>query len=129
MQYLLVVQRLQAPCDIHQSLPNFRLLDASPSLEVLVDALHEIASGCELHDDAEVAGLVIVECLAEADDVVVADRSQDPDLIQRVFFLLLLHSRHPHLLQCVDLVVEFATHLVHLSECTLPDLFYHFEVF
>lgn len=54
MEYLLIMQRLQAASDVDYCLPNLRLLDLGPGLEVLVDDSHEVAALCELHDDAEI---------------------------------------------------------------------------
>jgi hypothetical protein len=95
----------------------------------LIDDPHEIASIGKLHDDAQIAGYVVIESFLELDDILIIKRGEDSDLIQSVFFLLFLHARHSDLLQCVDLVVYATTHLIHLPECTFTNFLQHFELF
>ena len=122
MEYLLIVQGLEPPSYVDQRLPNLVLPDPGLCLEILVDDAHEVASLRELKHDAEIARPIVVEGLLEADDVLVVERGEDSYLVEGVFFLLLLHARHLHLLQRVDLVIEFSAHLVHLAERALAYL-------
>ena len=94
----------------------------------MIDDSHEIAAGCEFHDDAEVPRGVIIEGLFKLDDIVVGQRGQDPDLVEGVLLLFLFHAGHAHLLQRVDLVVDATTHLVDLTEGALPHLLYDLEL-
>ena len=113
---------------MHQGLPDIRLFDPGPSLYILIDDSHEIAASCEFHDNAEIARGVIVEGLFELDDIVVGQRGEDPDLVEGVLLLFLLHAGHAHLLQRVGLVVDATTHLVDLTEGALPHLPYDLEL-
>ena len=128
VQYFLIVQRFQTSGNLDKCLPNLIFLYSGPGFEVGVDQFHEVASLGELHDDAEVAGKVIVECLFEFDDVVVVEGGENTDLIECVFLLFLFHADHPHLLQGVDLVVQLPPHLVHLPERPLAHLLHYLEV-
>lgn len=128
MEDLLVMKGLKSASDVDEGLPDVGLLDSSLRLEMLINDLHEVAAIGKLHDDAEITGGVVVECLLELDDVVVAEGGQDSDLVKCIFFLFLLHARDAHLLQRVDLVVLPPPHLIDLSKRTLAYLFNYLEV-
>lgn len=73
VEYLLIMQRLQPTSDIMHSLPNLRLLDPGPSLEVLVDNAHEVSTRGELHNDAEIPTEIIIESFFEFYYIVVGE--------------------------------------------------------
>lgn len=74
MQDLLLVEGLEASGDVKESLPDLTLFDSGPALEVGIDKSHEISTLRELHDDAEIAGEIIVEGLLEFNDEFVVER-------------------------------------------------------
>jgi hypothetical protein len=88
----LIMERLESMRDIQEGLPDLCFTDACLALEMLIDEFREVASLCKLHYDAKVAGLIIVEGLFELDDELVVQGSEDADFVQRIFFLLFLHS-------------------------------------
>lgn len=128
VQDLLFVEGLEASGDVKESLPDLTLFDPGPALEVGIDESHEISTLRELHDDAEIAGEIVVEGLLEFNNEFIVERGQNPDFVEGVFFLFLLHAGDADLLECVDLVVFLAADLVDLPEGPLADLLHDFEV-
>ena len=69
MQYLPLVQRLQALCHMDEGSPDLFLLILGPGLQVFLVMLEDVAAPGNLHDDIERRRLFVVEGLLIADDV------------------------------------------------------------
>ena len=86
---------------------------------MIVNDHKEVTAVCILHDDAQTAGVVLEEGLFVANDVRMAHRGQDADLIECVLFLLRGEFSHLNFLHGVDGPVRLALDAEHITEGTL----------
>ena len=95
----------------------------------MIYQFHKIATSCKFHNYAQVPRLIVIEGLPKANNVLIVDWGEYSDLIECIFFLFLLDASHPNLLKCIDLIIEFTTNLIDLSEGALAYLFDYLKIF
>mmetsp|Transcript_17715 Transcript_17715/g.48192 ORF Transcript_17715/g.48192 Transcript_17715/m.48192 type:complete len:350 (+) Transcript_17715:561-1610(+) len=107
-----VVQGLEARAHAVEVPPDVDLFEVRPLLLALCDLVHEVATVRALRDYAEATRLVVEEGLLVRYDIFVLHGGKKANLIECVLLLLVRQRRQLHLLQCIDLPICQALHLV-----------------
>ena len=86
MQYLHVMESLQAPHYLYHNVPDLLFLYVGASLLVGADFLEDVAVVCEFHDDAEGGGWFVDEGLFVGYDIDIVDGGENSDFVKSIFF-------------------------------------------
>ena len=124
MQNLAFVENLEAPDDLDEDIPDFLFLDIGLPFLVVTDLLKDVSVVGILHDETisevslyycylpERAARVVYEGFLVRHYVWVTYGSQNSNLIEGVFLLLVGQVEHLDLLKGVDIIVLLTAHLI-----------------
>jgi hypothetical protein len=123
-----VVEGFEAAHHVAQGPPDLTLGKPRPVFFVGLDCFEYIPASRELHDNAEGLRRLIIEGLLVANNKLVAQGGQDPNLIDRILPLFLAHGGQLDLLEGVLLAVQGPSHPEHLPERALSQLLQDREI-
>mmetsp|Transcript_12784 Transcript_12784/g.35330 ORF Transcript_12784/g.35330 Transcript_12784/m.35330 type:complete len:269 (+) Transcript_12784:774-1580(+) len=128
VQDLELVQGLQPPTHSEQVAPDVSLPKVCTLLVTLRDELVEVSSVSILSNYTQAARVVVEESLLVVNHVFMPHGRKEPNLVQRIQFLLVRQRRQLHFLQGVESPVSEAQHPVHHRIGTLSKQRELFEV-
>jgi hypothetical protein len=109
MQNLLLMECLEPSRHLDQTIPNFPLTEDQLLLRVCHNPVVKVTPVCKLHHYAQTARFFVKKCFFVRYDVLVVNRRENSNFVDRIRFLFLREFTHSDLLGSDVLSIDLPT--------------------